>query len=213
MQAFRSLASLFRRNVSQEVLAPNTVNSKLSSHAIQQPIVWIDCEMTGLDIYNDHIIEICCIITDQNLEIVDEGYESVIHFDNDVMSKMNDWCIEHHGQSGLTKKVLESTKTLPQVESELLSYISQRIEPNTGVMAGNSIHMDKFFMYREFPKVIDYLFYRLIDVSTIYEICKRHNPALLKSAPRKKAAHTAKADILESIQQLKWFQTHYLKSG
>lgn len=153
MQAFRSLASLFRRNVSQEVLAPNTVNSKLSSHAIQQPIVWIDCEMTGLDIYNDHIIEICCIITDQNLEIVDEGYESVIHFDNDVMSKMNDWCIEHHGQSGLTKKVLESTKTLPQVESELLSYMSQRIEPNTGVMAGNSIHMDKFLCTESFPKL------------------------------------------------------------
>ncbi|ODV93050.1 hypothetical protein PACTADRAFT_38521 [Pachysolen tannophilus NRRL Y-2460] len=178
-----------------------------------KPIVWIDCEMTGLDVFNDHIIEICCIITDKDLNIIDEeGYESVIHYDKSIMDKMNEWCIEHHGSSGLTQKVIESSKTLQQVENELLAYISKYISPNKGVLAGNSVHMDRIFMVREMPKIVDYLFYRIIDVSTITEICKRHNPTIANKCPNKKCEHTAKADILESIEQLKWFQANYFIS-
>ncbi|CCK72653.1 Rex2p KNAG_0L00300 [Huiozyma naganishii CBS 8797] len=189
----------------------------VTSPKIFKPIVWVDCEMTGLDHNKDHIIEVCCIITDGHLNIVDkEGdncYESVVHYDKSVMDSMNQWCVEHHGDSGLTKQVLESTKTREQVESELLDYIKQFIpEGNIGVLGGNSVHMDRLFMLREFPKVIDHLFYRNIDVSTIMEVSRRHNPELANVFPKKETAHTAKKDILESIAQLKWYQDHYLKN-
>lgn len=181
---------------------------------LYKPIVWIDCEMTGLDHINDKIIEICCIITDGHLNIVDEnGYESVIHYDNSVMDKMGEWCTNQHGKSGLTQKVLDSTKTRDQVEDELLNYIKKWIpEERKGVLAGNSVHMDRLFMIREFPRVIDHLFYRIIDVSSIMEVARRHNPQLSKVSYKKKGAHTAKADILESIEQLKFYQNHYFKN-
>lgn len=176
-----------------------------------KPIIWIDCEMTGLDTVNDHIIEICCIITDQDLNVVDEtGYESVVHYDAEVMDKMGEWCIEHHGSSGLTDKVLKSDKSLEQVQSELLEYISKYVSRNKGILAGNSVHMDRIFMVREMPKVVNYLFYRIIDVSTIMEVGKRHNPELIEKCPHKKSAHTAKSDILESIEQLRWYRDNYL---
>ncbi|CAL9737990.1 oligoribonuclease, mitochondrial [Monosporozyma servazzii] len=185
-----------------------------------KPIVWIDCEMTGLDHKNDRIIEICCIITDGNLNILDKDphgdncYESVIHCDKEIMDQMNEWCIEHHGSSGLTAKVVESKKTKEQVESELLAYIKRFIpDRNVGILAGNSIHMDKLFMLKDFPKIIDHLFYRLIDVSTIMEVSRRHNPELASVLPKKVTAHTAKKDILESIAQLKWYMEHYLKNS
>ncbi|CCC72021.1 hypothetical protein NCAS_0J00420 [Naumovozyma castellii] len=208
---------LFRYQDPKAVLKPPVVASMVPGK-IFKPIVWIDCEMTGLDHKNDKIIEICCIITDGYLNIVDpEGnncYESVIHYGNDVMDHMNEWCIDQHGKSGLTQKVLDSKKTREQVEEELLAYIKKFIpEKNIGVLAGNSIHMDRLFMLKEFPNVIDHLFYRLIDVSTIMEVSRRHNPDLLEVVPRKETAHTAKKDILESIAQLKWYQDHYLKNS
>ena len=194
-------------------------NSTLGGDRTLKPIVWIDCEMTGLYHTKDRIIEICCIVTDGELNILDKDpvgskcYESVIHYDKAIMDSMNEWCIEHHGASGLTEKVINSTKTKEQVEEELLEYIKKFIpEKNVGILAGNSIHMDRLFMLKDFPKVIDHLFYRLIDVSTIMEVSKRHNPELASVVPRKEAAHTAKKDILESIKQLKWYMKHYLKA-
>ncbi|ODQ63584.1 ribonuclease H-like protein [Nadsonia fulvescens var. elongata DSM 6958] len=174
-------------------------------------IVWVDCEMTGLDHINDCIIEVCCLITDGDLNIIDEeGYESVIHQPREVMENMNEWCVEHHGKSGLTEKVLNSTKTLSTVSSELLSYIKEYVpEARTGLLAGNTIHQDRLFLVREMPEVIEYLHYRQIDVSTIKEIGKRHNPDLMKKLPGKKMAHTARADILESIAELKWYTENY----
>ncbi|KAG0668220.1 RNA exonuclease [Maudiozyma exigua] len=191
---------------------------KDSHGKIVKPIVWIDCEMTGLDHNNDHIIEICCVITDGNLNIVDKEenncYESVIHCDKSIMDKMNEWCIEHHGQSGLTEKVIKSTKTKEQVQDELLKYIKKFIpDENVGILAGNSIHMDRLFMLKDFPKVINHLFYRLIDVSTIMEVARRFNPEIVTVFPKKETAHTAKKDILESIAQLEWYNEHYLKSA
>lgn len=199
--------------VSSSSVKPSISTSQISA-PLYKPIVWIDCEMTGLDHINDHIIEICCIITDGKLNIVDEdGYENVIHYGKEIMDTMGEWCIQHHGESGLTKKVIESTNTREHVEQELLAYIKKWIpEPRKGILAGNSVHMDRLFMLREFPSVTDYLFYRIIDVSTIMEVSHRHNPQLAKVIPRKKNAHTAKADILESISQLKFYQQHYLKN-
>lgn len=109
-------------------MSGSELNTKQEAPAISRPIVWVDCEMTGLDHVNDHIIEICCIITDGDLNIIDEaGYESVIHCDKKIMDAMNEWCIDHHGSSGLTQKVLDSTKTTEQVEEELLAYLRKYI--------------------------------------------------------------------------------------
>lgn len=182
---------------------------------LEDPIVWVDCEMTGLDVYNDNIIEICCLITDGNLNVVDEeGYESTVFQPKEVLDNMNEWCIKQHNESGLVKKVLDNPqKTTEKVQEELLAYIKKYVPvERRAVMAGNLIHMDKFFMNREFPRVIEHLHYRLIDVSSFLELGKRHNPSLMKVCPKKANAHTARADILESIAQLKWFREHYLKS-
>ncbi|KAL6939884.1 hypothetical protein ACO0RG_003732 [Hanseniaspora osmophila] len=181
---------------------------------VYKPIVWIDCEMTGLDHHNDYIIEICCIITDGNLKIVDEeGYESVIHCPKSVMDNMGQWCIDHHGSSGLTEKVIKSDVTKEQVDLELLAYIKKYIpDSRVGILAGNSVHVDRLFMLKDLPQVVEHLTYRIIDVSSIMEVCRRHNSELSSVMPRKEAAHTAKSDILESIEQLKFYRTHYLKS-
>lgn len=194
-----------------EVKAPKR---KLKT-AISKPLVWIDCEMTGLDISKDHIIEICCMITDGNLNLIDTvGYESTVYVPKKVLDNMNEWCVNQHGQSGLTAKILANPhQTLAKVQDELLAYIQSYIpEPRTSLLAGNSVHMDKFFMMKEFPKVIDHLHYRLVDVSSIMEVGFRHNPALMKLFPKKKGNHTAKSDILESINQLRWYRDHYLRS-
>ncbi|VEU23961.1 DEKNAAC105142 [Brettanomyces naardenensis] len=194
--------------------ASQIIESASTKYDHLKPIIWVDCEMTGLDHVNDHIIEICCLVTDKNLKILDQnGYESVIHYPKSVMDQMNGWCIQHHGDSGLTKKVISSKKTLPQVEEELLTYIKGFVSPKIGILAGNSIHMDRLFMLKEMPKVIDYLTYRLIDVSTIMEISKRHNPKVQGLMPPKIGAHTAKQDIIESINQLKFYRDVYFKSA
>lgn len=182
------------------------------ARSLKDPIVWVDCEMTGLDIKTDNIIEICCVITDGDLNMVDEFYESTIYYPKSRLDQMNEWCINTHTASGLVDKVVgNTTKTLPLVQSELLQFIQKYTEPNKSLMAGNSIHMDKFFMMKEFPDVIDHLHYRLIDVSSLFEIGRRHNPKLMKLQPRKAGSHTAKMDIIESINQLKWLRQHYLK--
>ncbi|EDO17226.1 hypothetical protein Kpol_1035p39 [Vanderwaltozyma polyspora DSM 70294] len=196
------------------------VFKKANMVEVKNPVVWIDCEMTGLNHVNDHIIEICCIVTDGDMNVVkdpgtgeDNVYESVIHYDEEVMSKMNEWCIDQHGKSGLTEKVLKSNKSLSRVQQELIRHVKKYIpEPNKGVLAGNSVHMDRLFLINEFPSLIDHLFYRIIDVSSIMEVCRRHNNPLNSVVPKKISSHTAKSDIIESIKQLKWYMKHYFKS-
>lgn len=182
---------------------------------LYRPMVWIDCEMTGLDTQNDHIIEICCVITDGHLNIADpEGYESTVYVPKSTLDKMGEWCTRQHGESGLTAKVLANPQQLlAVVEEELLSYIKAFIpEPRTSVLAGNSVYMDKIFMMREFPKVVEHLHYRLVDVSLIMEFGVRHNPALMRKRPKKDLKHTAKLDIMDSIDQLKWYRENYFVS-
>lgn len=204
---------LLKRRLSNASEAPIEAAKKQKSD-IFKPLVWIDCEMTGLDIKKDHIIEICCIITDGHLNVIDaEGYESTVYVPKKVLDLMNEWCVNQHGKSGLTAKVLANPKqTLAKVEAELLAYIKQHIpQPRSSLLAGNSVHMDKFFMMKEFPSVIDHLHYRLVDVSSVMEIGFRHNPELMKKFPKKQGSHTARSDILESIAQLKWYRDNYLR--
>ncbi|CAN3376733.1 hypothetical protein DIURU_001517 [Diutina rugosa] len=210
-----SIVNVAKRRLSASATQATAAATKRTK-PVGHPIVWIDCEMTGLDVYNDHIIEICCLITDGNLDLLDEkGYESTVYYPKSVLDSMNEWCVKQHGQSGLTQKILDHPdQTLEKVNSELLEYVKTYVpEPRTAVMAGNSIHMDKFFMMREFKPVVDHLHYRLIDVSSISEFGKRHNPELMKCTPRKRTLHTARSDIIESINQLKWYRENYLKSA
>lgn len=191
--------------------AESCTNSSEGISKVWKPLVWVDCEMTGLNVYEDNIIEICCLITDGHLKLVDEvGYESTVYVPRAKLDAMDEWCLEHHGDSGLIDKVLaHREKTIDVVEAELLQYLSKHIAPKAGVLAGNTIHMDRFFMNREMPKVLDYLHYRIVDVSSIMEVGFRHNPALMKKFPKKKGAHTARADILESLDQLRWYRDNY----
>lgn len=181
----------------------------------KRPLVWIDCEMTGLDVLGDDvIIEICCIITDEQLNIVgDREFETTVYCPKEKLDAMDEWCTTTHTKSGLIDKVLANPEaTTDEVELQLLQYIQRYVtKPRIGVLAGNSIHMDKFFMMKQFPKVVEYLHYRVVDVSTIMEFGQRHAPKLMEFGPSKKGAHTAKADILESIEQLKWYRQHYFK--
>ncbi len=189
-----------------------------SSHLVKnydskKPIVWIDCEMTGLDHLHDHIIQICCLITDKDLNLLDgEGYESVIHCPKSTMDQMDEWCTQHHGNSGLTAEVIASNKTKEQVDKELLEYLKKFMSKGTGILAGNSVHVDRLFLLRELPSVVDYLTYRIIDVSSVMEFAKRHNPTVERLMPPKIGAHTAKQDIIESINQMKFYRDVYFKN-
>lgn len=197
------------KRTSTELELP-TFNPNKKKQQVGNPIVWIDCEMTGLDVYKDNIIEICCIITDGDMNLLHEGYESVIHVDKEILDSMDPWCVNQHGSSGLTQKVLESKKTLKEVEEELLDYVQTYTKKGKAVLAGNTVHMDRAFMMRELPKVIDHLHYRIIDVSSFFEFGRRHNPELINQCPKKRNSHTARDDILESIAQLAWFRDHYM---
>ncbi|CAH2355389.1 oligoribonuclease, mitochondrial [[Candida] railenensis] len=181
------------------------------TESVWKPLVWVDCEMTGLNVYEDNIIEICCLITDGNLNLIDdEGYESTIYVPKEKLDAMDEWCLEHHGSSGLIDKVLANKeKTIEVVQEELLQYLTKFMDPKKGILAGNTVHMDRFFMNREMPKVVEFLHYRIIDVSSVMEIGFRHNPNLMKKFPKKKGAHTARSDILESLNQLKWYRDNY----
>ncbi|KAG0056736.1 Oligoribonuclease, mitochondrial [Gryganskiella cystojenkinii] len=174
-------------------------------------LVWIDCEMTGL-LATDKLIEIAVIITDDELNIVAEGPNLIIHQPKEVMDKMNEWCIEHHGASGLTAAVIASTISTEDACDQVLKFILKHIpEPRGGILAGNSVHADKVFLEREMSPIIEHLHYRIVDVSTVKELSRRWYPKEFKAAPPKKAAHRALDDIKESINELKYYRQTVFK--
>ncbi|KAK9452598.1 ribonuclease H-like domain-containing protein [Dipodascopsis uninucleata] len=178
-----------------------------------RPLVWIDCETTGLSLETDHILEICCFITDQHLNLIDSnGFEAVIHYPIEVLNAMGEWCKEQHGQSGLTKKVLDSNNSLQDTSNSLMDYISSLIPRNSGILAGNSVHFDRDFLIKDMPEIPKYLRHRIMDVSTVNELVKACNPAIILDLPKKNYNHTAKADILESIEELRWYYKNFFKT-
>lgn len=169
-------------------------------------LVWVDCEMTGLDTNIHHICEIAVLITDKDLNIIAEGPDIVIHLDEDKLSKMSEWCVEHHGKSGLTEQIKKSAIDMKTAEIKVLEFIKQYVPKNTAPLCGNSIHADKKFICLDMPKFAEYLHYRLIDVSTIKELCRRWYPKILENAPKKQGSHRALDDIKESLQELKYYR-------
>jgi oligoribonuclease len=168
--------------------------------------VWIDLEMTGLNLQKDRIIEIACILTDASLETRIRGPQLVIHQPDSLLTTMNDWCIEHHGKSGLTDLVRNSTINTADAESQVLKFIKQHIpEQKAGILAGNSVHVDRQFLCQEMPELIEHLHYRIVDVSTIKELVSNWCPKIRKFS--KKEAHRALDDIEESIAELLYYKT------
>ncbi|KAJ1769642.1 rna exonuclease [Coemansia sp. RSA 1843] len=158
--------------------------------SVPAPLVWIDCEMTGLDYAKDSIIEIACVITDGDLNILETGDDIVIHHPKEVMDAMNEWCRLHHGRSGLTQSVLASATTMADAEASVLALVKRHCAcPRTAVLAGNSVHADRAFLSRQMPELTSYLHYRIVDVSSIKELARRWNPHVLGAAPAKKETH------------------------
>ncbi|KAF5517311.1 Oligoribonuclease [Colletotrichum aenigma] len=192
-----------------DFLRPKALAPKMQS-ASDGPLVWIDCEMTGLDPDKEEIIEIFCIITTGNLEVVDpEGWGCVVHQSEERMAQMDDWCTKTHGNSGLTAAVIKSTTTPEQAADELLAYVKRHVpEKRTALLAGNSVHADRSFLVKEpYRKVMDHLHYRILDVSSIKEAAKRWAPTqVLDNVPVKQGLHQAKEDILESIAEAKYYR-------
>ncbi|TKA26168.1 hypothetical protein B0A50_04665 [Salinomyces thailandicus] len=182
------------------------------------PLVWIDCEMTGLDLSKDTIMSLACFITDAHLNLLDDtGYECIINHTSAQLDAMGEWCRTHHGSSGLTQACLDSTTTAETAASDLLDYI-QRYVPDrkVGLLAGNTVHADKAFLVQEpWRKVVRHLHHRILDVSAIKEAARRWAPVdVLKGSPQKKGKHEAKADILESIEEAKYYRrVFFLKEG
>ncbi|KAI7484245.1 ribonuclease H-like protein [Hortaea werneckii] len=180
------------------------------------PLVWIDCEMTGLDLSKDTIMSLACFITDAQLNLLDEtGYECVLQHSQEQLDAMGEWCQSHHGASGLTQACLNSTTTAETAATELLGYIQKFIpDRKQGLLAGNTVHADKAFLVKEpWRKVIRHLHHRILDVSAIKEAARRWAPDdALKKSPQKKGKHEAKADILESIEEARYYRRVFFLS-
>lgn len=166
--------------------------------------------MTGLDPENDTIMSLACFVTDHNLNILDEaGYEAVIHHSKEDLDRMGEWCTKHHGQSGLTEACIVSTVTAEQAADGLLQYIKKHVpSTRTGLLAGSSVHADKSFLVKApYSIITDYLHYRILDVSSIKEAARRWAPpATMRKVPKKKMLHEARADILESIEEARFYR-------
>ncbi|XP_061389031.1 probable oligoribonuclease [Musca vetustissima] len=174
-------------------------------------IVWMDLEMTGLDVLSDRILEVSCLITDKDLNVISEGPCFAINQPKKVLDTMNDWCIKHHNESGLVEKCLKSQITTEQGEHLILNFLKEQIPKGKCPLAGNSVYMDRLFLRKEMPLVDDYMHYRIIDVSTIKELARRWNPTILENAPAKKLSHRSLDDIKDSIEELKYYRRVFFK--
>ena len=170
-------------------------------------LVWIDCEMTGLDLGKDRLIEVAALVTDPDLNLLGDGVDVVIHADEVALGSMIQVVREMHDKSGLTDAARLATITVAEAEDMIMSYISTYVkEPRTAPLCGNSIATDRGFLARDMPRLDSYLHYRMIDVSSIKELCRRWFPRSYFGQPQKGLAHRALADIRESIRELEYYR-------
>jgi len=169
-------------------------------------IVWIDCEMTGLDFKNDLLVEIACVITNAQLEQVAEGLNIVIQAPAERLEAMDPFVLNMHTESGLLPEI-PSGVTLEAAEELLFDYITSHIpEASKAPLAGSSVHVDRIFLQRDMPRVDSYLHYRIIDVSSVKELARRWYPKAYFASPPKTGNHRALGDILDSINELKYYR-------
>ncbi len=169
--------------------------------------MWVDCEMTGLELGHDLLIEVAAVVTDSELNVLGEGVDIVIGATEEQLASMLPVVQEMHAASGLTPEVLSSTVTLQQAEQQVLAYVRQHVpEANKAPLCGNSIATDRGFLTRDMPELDGWLHYRMVDVSSIKELARRWYPRAYYQSPKKGGGHRALADILESVQELRYYR-------
>ena len=172
-------------------------------------LVWVDMEMTGLDPDTDRIIEVAVVVTDPHLNILAEGPVFAIHQSDEILDGMDAWNKGTHGRSGLIDRVRASTITEADAEVALVDFLRHFVPPGKSPMCGNTICQDRRFMARGMKKLEAFFHYRNLDVSTLKELCRRWKPELV-SGFKKHQKHTALADILESIEELRYYRDHFI---
>jgi oligoribonuclease len=171
-------------------------------------LVWIDCEMTGLDLGSDLLIEVAALVTDSELNVLGEGVDIVIGASAEQLQRMPDVVRDMHAVSGLTEEVLVSTVTVREAEERVLAYLKEWIdEPRKAPLCGNSIGTDRSFLARDMTELDDFLHYRMVDVSSVKELARRWYPRAYFNSPKKAGGHRALADILESVKELKYYRS------
>ena len=175
-------------------------------------LVWMDLEMTGLDLDRHVIVEMATIITDDDLENVITGPDLVIHASEEELSQMDSYVEKMHSSSGLLDAIRASTVTIDMAVEETLAFIKEHVKsPRSVPLCGNSIGTDRRFLDKYAPTIEEYLHYRSIDVSTLKELARRWNRAVLESAPKKAVGHRALDDILESVAELRHYRDNFLQ--
>ena len=175
-----------------------------------QHLIWIDLEMTGLNPDSDLIIEIATVVTDKDLNILAQGPVLAVHQSNEALAAMDDWNQKHHGDSGLIDRVKASTINDAEAERLTIEFLKQWVPENTSPICGNSIGQDRRFLYRYMPKLEAYFHYRNIDVSTLKELAARWAPEV-KVGFKKESTHEALQDVIESIEELRYYREHFIK--
>ena len=170
-------------------------------------LVWIDCEMTGLDLGSDLLIEVAALVTDAELNVLGDGVDVVIGATEDDLARMPDVVRDMHASSGLTQEVIASTVTMNEAEQQVLAYIKQWVpEPKKAPLCGNSIATDRGFLTRDMAELDEWLHYRMVDVSSVKELARRWYPRAYFASPKKGGGHRALADIRESVLELKYYR-------
>ncbi|CAD8200978.1 unnamed protein product [Paramecium octaurelia] len=178
---------------------------------LKHALFWLDMEMTGLNVFEDQIIECACILTDYKLQTIIKGPHIVIHADKQVLDGMDQWCTTTHKASGLYQESLNSTVTVGQAQEQILQFLNQNnIPPKVLPLAGNSVYMDRLFVMKHMPQLDQFLHYRIVDVSSIKLLCQNLNPIVCSQQPQKKLNHRALDDILESIEELRYYQQKFM---
>lgn len=178
-----------------------------------RPLVWIDCEMTGLDVEKDALVEVAVVVTDEELNLLDPGIDLLIKPSAEALANMNDFVRNMHTTSGLLDD-LENGISLAEAEERVLAYVKKFVpQAKRGLLAGNSIGTDKMFLERYMPRLMGHLHYRVVDVSSIKELAKRWYHRVFEEAPEKNGGHRALADILESIQELIYYRKMLFPAG
>ena len=188
---------------------PNILPASPTAKPNEFNLVWIDMEMTGLDPDNDRIIEVAAVVTDMELNILAEGPVFAIHQPDAVLNKMDSWNKGTHGKSGLIDRVKATSITEAEAEEALVAFLKRYVPAGKSPMCGNSICQDRRFMARGMPKLEAFFHYRNLDVSTLKELCRRWKPELVKGF-KKHQKHTALADILESVEELRYYREHFI---
>jgi oligoribonuclease len=170
-------------------------------------LVWIDCEMTGLDVSRDLLIEVACVVTDGELNQLGEGIDLVISAPEQALLEMDPVVVAMHQESGLDQAVLASTLSVSDAEAQVLDFVRQHVaEPRKAPLCGNSIGTDRGFIARDMPALDAHLHYRMIDVSSVKELARRWYPRAYYASPEKRGGHRALADIRESVEELRYYR-------